>query len=85
MHECVTLKSLNPLVTSSEKMRAHVLDRSDSEATLRIAEPLLVGSTVQVRFKDRIALGDVRFCSAVNGEYDVCIHFHDVLTVGKPA
>lgn len=83
MEKSAILKILNPLLTAREKIHATVVDRSDPRATLRLAEPMLVGTVVQVRFHDRIALGEVRRCEPDGGEYEIIIEFQDVMTMGE--
>jgi len=85
MDECVTLKILNPISTSREKLNAQVIGHSDPGATLRMKAPILIGTMVQVRFPDRIALGEVRGCNPSGGEFVIEVDFQDVLNMGDTA
>jgi hypothetical protein len=75
---------LNPLVTSGEPLYAQVIDWCEPEGTLRLKEPMLVATVVQVRYHGRIALGEVRQCKPANGGYEIRVHFQDVLGVRQP-
>jgi hypothetical protein len=83
MLECATIKSLNPLITSSDRIKAEVMDRSEAKATLRVSAPLHVGTTVQIRFRDHLVLGDVQTCKPSNGGFEVTVHFQDVMPVSE--
>lgn len=76
------VRVLNPLITTTERIHAQVVDWSDEFVTLRLKQPMLVATMVQVRFQGRIALGEVRQCAPANEEFEIRIHFQDVLTVG---
>lgn len=81
--ECATVRILNPVSTVSERINADVVSRCDTDATLRMEVPVLVGATVQVRFRNRIGLGEVRACTDSNGHFDITVHFQDVLETGE--
>jgi hypothetical protein len=46
---------------------------------LRVPAAMLPGTMVQVRFLDRIALGEIRYCIPVASEYYVGVRFQDVM------
>lgn len=83
--ESATVKVLNPMSTARERISAGVLCRDGAGATIRLEQPLLVGATIQIRFHDGIALGEIRSCSAADGQFDLAVLFQDVLPTGdKP-
>ena len=81
MDEPASVKTLHPVVTSGDRVDGRVMNLSRSGLKLRVPKPMLPGTMVQVRFKDKIALGEIRYCIPVGAEYYVGVRFQDVMEV----
>jgi hypothetical protein len=77
--EPASVKILHPATTSHERMDGRAVNLSRSGLKLRVPEPLLPGTVVQVRFLDRIALGEIRYCIPTGTEFYVGVRFQDVM------
>lgn len=74
-----TVKILHPRATLDDRVDGRVVNLSRSGLKLRVASPMLPGSMVQVRFMERIALGEIRYCIPTGPDYYVGVRFQDVM------
>jgi PilZ domain len=79
MDEPASAKILHPAVTASDRVDGRLVNLSRSGLKLRVPAPMLPGTIVQVRFMDRIALGEIRYCIPTGSEYYVGVRFQDVM------
>jgi len=79
LDEPASVKILHPVVTSGDRVEGRAVNLSRSGLKLRIPEPMLPGTMVQVRFMDRIALGEIRYCIPTGAEFYVGVRFQDVM------
>jgi len=79
MDEPASAKVLHPAVTSGERVDGRLVNLSRSGLKLRLPTPMLPGTIVQVRFMDRIAMGEIRYCIPTGSEYYVGVKFQDVM------
>jgi PilZ domain len=77
--EPASAKILHPAVSSSDRVDGRVVNLSRSGLKLRLPLPMLPGTIVQVRFMDRIALGEIRYCIPTGSEFYVGVRFQDVM------
>jgi hypothetical protein len=70
------MQVLNPLATNRVEVR--VLDVSRDGLKLRVPEFLPPGSVIQVRMENSIALGEVRYCRALQAGFDAGVQLQDV-------
>ena len=71
-----SLHVLNPLSSAHSKVR--VVEVSQEGLKLRVPELLHPGTMVQVRFRDRIVLGEVRYCLPAGAEFYIGVQIRDV-------
>jgi hypothetical protein len=79
--EPASVKILHPATTSGDRMDGRAVNLSRSGLKLRVPEPMLPGTVVQVRFLDRIALGEIRYCIPTGSEFYVGVRFQDVMEI----
>jgi hypothetical protein len=79
LDEPASVKILHPVVTSGDRLEGRAVNLSRSGLKLRIPEPMLPGTMVQVRFMDRIALGEIRYCIPTGQDFYVGVRFQDVM------
>jgi hypothetical protein len=70
--EEIHIRVLNPLLPDA--LAARLLDRSTDGLSIRMDRSLPPGTLVQVRLKDSVALGDVRYCVRAEGAFRIGIH-----------
>ena len=81
--EPASAKILHPAVSASDRVDGRVVNLSRSGLKLRVPSPMLPGTIVQVRFLERIALGEIRYCIPTGSEYYVGVRFQDVMELPK--
>jgi hypothetical protein len=79
LDEPAAIKILHPAATSGDRMDGRAVNLSRSGLKLRVPQPMLPGTMVQVRFMDRIALGEIRYCIPTGPEFYVGVRFQDVM------
>ena len=79
LDEPASVKIVHPVITSGDRVEGRAVNLSKSGLKLRIPEPMLPGTMVQVRFMDRIALGEIRYCIPTGMEFYVGVRFQDVM------
>jgi hypothetical protein len=47
---------------------------------LRLSEPLFPGSSLQIRLKNTVIFGEVRYCRKVNDQFDAGIRIQDMFS-----
>jgi hypothetical protein len=65
------VKILYPDITTEPSMHAEVLGRAGNRMQVRVPRPIVVGATVQVRNRDRVAFGAVSASVPVGLEYQI--------------
>ncbi len=65
------VKVLDPLTSSGPSMHAELLSFSDADLHLRVPRRILIGSTVQVRTRGRLAFGEVRYSVSAGEQYEI--------------
>jgi hypothetical protein len=53
------------------QMKVRVVRGADSEVSVRVPHRVVVGDTVHLRTRDRIAVGQVRHCAAIEAEFEI--------------
>jgi hypothetical protein len=82
MDEPASVKTLHPVATSGgDRLDGRLVNLSRSGLKLRVPKPMLPGTMVQVRFMDKIALGEIRYCIPIGSDYYVGVRFQDVMEV----
>jgi len=81
MNERALVKILDPLSTACERFEARVVTWAEPYLTLRLQQPILVPTVVQVRFHGRIALGEIQECFEAGGEFEIRVQFQDVMSM----
>jgi hypothetical protein len=70
-----SIRVLSP--ASSGKTSARVLDTSKDSLQLRVSEFIHPGATIQVRFTDTVAFGEVRFCRPAGSAFHAGVLIRD--------
>jgi c-di-GMP-binding flagellar brake protein YcgR len=78
-HEHTQVRVLNPF--SEESLPVRMLDRSTNGLSVRTACRLSVGTLVQVRLKDAVVLGDVRYCVSAEGGFKIGIRIESSMPI----
>jgi hypothetical protein len=65
------VKVLNPVSSTGPSMPAQILSFSRSGFQIRVPRCILVGSTVQVRTREKIAFGEVRSSIPAGAEFEI--------------
>jgi hypothetical protein len=71
-----TVQELHPLSLDRQKIK--IVNMSKNGLGIVVSKAILPGTIVQLRIKDRVELGNVRYCSAIgdNG-FQVGLRLHD--------
>ena len=80
-NDAAFLQVLNPL--STDRVEVRVLDVSEHGFKLLVEQFLQRGTTVQVRLKESIAKGDVRYCVPVKEGFHVGVYIEDVFPIPR--
>jgi hypothetical protein len=75
------VKILNPMTSAAGRLDGRVVNISKNGLRLRVSEAMLPGTIVQVRFMDRIAFGEVRYCIASSSDYSIGVRFQEVMDI----
>ena len=67
------IKVLNPMLSLGPSFPGRVVNTSSKGLKVRAQRSILRGSVVQVRFQDRIILGQVKYCGPVENEFNIGI------------
>jgi hypothetical protein len=71
------IKVLDPMVSLGPSFQGRVVNTSSKGLKVRGPRPILQGSVVQVRFRDRIVLGRVKYCLPVEDEFDIGVRLRE--------
>jgi hypothetical protein len=71
------VKVLDPLTSLGPAVHARVVDASFGGLGLRVSKPVFPGSVVQIRFRDQIVLGEVRYCLPSGSDFIIGIRFRE--------
>jgi hypothetical protein len=55
-----------------------VVQGKHSEVSVRVPRSVLVGDTVHLRARDRIAVGEVQHCAAIEAEYEIRVLVREI-------
>ncbi len=61
------------------QMKVRVMRGSDSEVSVRVPHRVVVGDTVHLRARDRVAVGEVRYCAAIEAEFEIRVLVREIL------
>jgi hypothetical protein len=61
------------------QMRVRVVRGADSEVSVRVPHRVVVGDTVRLQARDRIAVGEVRYCAAIEAEFEIRVLVREIL------
>jgi hypothetical protein len=68
---------------SPTKVPIRIIDLSRNGLKVRTPQPVDPGSIVQVRIREAVVLGEVRYCVAAGAEFDAGIHIQDVFPMRR--
>ena len=71
------IKVLDPMVSLGPSFHGRVVDSSGKGLKVRAPRSILQGSVVQVRFRDRIVLGRVKYCLPIEGEFYIGVRLKE--------
>jgi hypothetical protein len=71
-----TVKVLNP--QTSDRISARLVEISKGGLKLRLSEPLMPGTLVQIRFSGKLVLAEVRYCNVADAEFHVGVRLQDI-------
>jgi hypothetical protein len=71
------IKVLDPMVSLGPSFQGRVVNTSTKGLKVRVPHSILQGSIVQVRFKDRIVLGKVKYCLPAKGEFHIGVRLKE--------
>src|SRR5579862_7569711 len=71
------VKVLDPMVSLGPSFQGRVVDTSCKGLKICAPRSILQGSVVQVRYRDRIVLGQVKYCLPAGDEFHVGVHFKE--------
>ena len=71
------IKVLDPMVSLGPSFQGRVVDTSSRGLKVRTPRSILPGSVVQVRFRDRIVVGKVKYCTPVEDEFHIGIRMRE--------
>jgi hypothetical protein len=65
------VKILHPMITAAPSMHAEILGFSGNGMQVRVPRLIVVGATVQVRSRHRVAFGSVRSSVPTGPDYEI--------------
>ena len=71
------IKELNPMVSLGPSLRGRLVNTSSKGLKVSVPRSIVQGSVVQVRFRDRIVVGQVKYCTPVEQEFIVGIRLKE--------
>ena len=71
------IKVLDPMVSLGPSIHGRVVDVSGKGLKVRAPHSILHGSVVQVRFRDRIVLGRVKYCLPIESEFYIGVRLKE--------
>ena len=74
--QCGTLQVLQPLSLLREKV--YIFDTSKNGLGLQLSDRLSLGCLVQVRIKDTVVLGEIRYCVKNGDTYRAGVQVEDI-------
>ena len=80
-NEAAQCRVLNPLL--EEALAVQMLDWSADGLSLRTALALSAGTLVQVRFKDSVVLGEVRYCVRSGDAFKIGVRIESSMPIPK--
>jgi hypothetical protein len=69
---------------SPTKARIRIMDVSRNGLRVRTSQLVQRGTIVQVRIRDAVVLGEVRYCVAAGAEFDAGIQIQDIFPIHQP-
>jgi hypothetical protein len=81
VHEEVHLHVLNPL--SDEILIVCMVDRSTDGLSITTVRPLSVGTLVQLRLKDALILGEVRYCVRSEVDFKIGVRIESSMRLSR--
>lgn len=69
---------------SPNRLEARILNVSRGGMKLRLKQAVDSGSLIQIRFKDSVVFGEVRYCARAGGEFEAGVHIHDLIPSRPP-
>ncbi len=76
--EPATIKVLNPLQSASP-FPARIVEMSRGGMKVRLKQSLMPGTLVQIRFKGKLAMGEIRYTERSGSDYYTGVRLQDVL------
>jgi hypothetical protein len=72
------MKVIDPLLSTGPSARVEVVRWSDSEVCVRLPRQVFIGATIHLRTADRILVGEVRQCHAVELGHEIHIQVKEI-------
>jgi hypothetical protein len=73
------MKVINPLTSTGPSARVEVVNWSDSEVCVRLPRQVFVGALIHLRAADKIFMGEVRQCHAMESGHEIHIRVNEIL------
>jgi hypothetical protein len=74
----MTTHTESTVPATSLSPRAFVVQGKHAEVRVRVPRSVLVGDTVHLQARDRIAVGEVQHCSAIEAEYEIRVLVREI-------
>lgn len=75
--DAAQLQILRPF--SPKRLEVRILNISRGGMRLRLRQAVDAGALIQIRFRDSMVFGEIRYCARAGGEYEAGLHIHDLI------